>query len=87
MNFGQAIEALKQGKKVARKGWNGKGMFIFIADEIGFCTKVDMKAYEESGVDVHDSICMLTADGEIVVEKRHAGSDTEIRLAWRLFGV
>jgi len=28
MNFGQAIEQLKQGKKVARKGWNGKGMFI-----------------------------------------------------------
>ena len=24
MNFGQAIEALKDGKKVARKGWNGK---------------------------------------------------------------
>ncbi len=67
MNFGQAIEALKQGKKVARKGWNGKGMFIFIADEIGFHTKADMKAYEESGIDVHDSICMLTADGEIVV--------------------
>lgn len=29
LNFGQAIEALKQGKRVARKGWNGKGMFIF----------------------------------------------------------
>ncbi len=28
MNFGQAIEALKSGKKVARKGWNGKGIFI-----------------------------------------------------------
>ena len=28
MNFGQAIEALKAGKKVARKGWNGKGIFI-----------------------------------------------------------
>lgn len=28
MNFGQAIEALKQGKKVARNGWNGKGIFI-----------------------------------------------------------
>ncbi|MFS0817093.1 DUF2829 domain-containing protein [Lysinibacillus sp. 1P01SD] len=28
MNFGQAIEALKDGKKVARKGWNGKGIFI-----------------------------------------------------------
>lgn len=28
-SFGQAIEALKQGKRVSRKGWNGKGMFIF----------------------------------------------------------
>lgn len=28
MNFGQAIEALKTGSKVARKGWNGKGIFI-----------------------------------------------------------
>ena len=27
--FGQAIEALKEGKRVARQGWNGKGMFIF----------------------------------------------------------
>ena len=28
MNFGQAIEALKEGKKVARTGWNGKGMYL-----------------------------------------------------------
>ena len=28
MKFGQAIEALKQGKKVAREGWNGKGMYL-----------------------------------------------------------
>lgn len=28
MNFGEALEALKEGKKVARKGWNGKGIFI-----------------------------------------------------------
>lgn len=28
MNFGKAIEAMKLGNKVARKGWNGKGMFI-----------------------------------------------------------
>lgn len=27
-NFGQAIEALKQGKIVSRLGWNGKGMFV-----------------------------------------------------------
>jgi hypothetical protein len=29
-NFGQAIEALKQGKRVARQGWNGKGLFVFM---------------------------------------------------------
>ena len=28
INFGQAIEALKQGQKVCRTGWNGKGIFI-----------------------------------------------------------
>ena len=30
MNFGTALEELKQGNKVARKGWNGKGMFIYL---------------------------------------------------------
>lgn len=28
MNFGQAIEALKEGKLISRSGWNGKGMFV-----------------------------------------------------------
>lgn len=28
LTFGQAIEAMKAGFKVARKGWNGKDMFI-----------------------------------------------------------
>lgn len=28
MNFGQAIEAMKAGARVARKGWNGKAMWI-----------------------------------------------------------
>lgn len=28
MDFGQAINALKKGHKVAREGWNGKNMFI-----------------------------------------------------------
>lgn len=28
LKFGDAIEALKQGKKVCRSGWNGKGMWL-----------------------------------------------------------
>ena len=30
LNFGQAIEEMKAGKKVARQGWNGKGMWIVL---------------------------------------------------------
>ena len=28
LTFGDAVSALKQGKKVARGGWNGKGMYV-----------------------------------------------------------
>jgi hypothetical protein len=30
LNFGQAVEALKEGKKVQRIGWNGKGMWLML---------------------------------------------------------
>lgn len=30
VNFGRAIEALKGGHRVARVGWNGKGMFVYL---------------------------------------------------------
>lgn len=29
MNFGAALEAIKAGKRIARPGWNGKGMFVY----------------------------------------------------------
>jgi hypothetical protein len=32
MNFGEALHALKNGQKVEREGWNGKGMFIYHVD-------------------------------------------------------
>lgn len=31
MTFGLALEALKKGLKVARKGWNGKGMWLSLS--------------------------------------------------------
>ena len=36
MNFGQALELLKQGKKVTRRGWNGKKQFIELATNISY---------------------------------------------------
>ncbi|MGN9164965.1 DUF2829 domain-containing protein [Tissierellaceae bacterium HCP3S3_D8] len=28
MNFSEVLELLKQDKKLARRGWNGRGMFV-----------------------------------------------------------
>lgn len=36
MNFGQALEALKQGEKLARSGWNGKTQYIELATNISY---------------------------------------------------
>ena len=32
MNVGDAIRELKKGRRVIRKGWNGKGMFLILID-------------------------------------------------------
>ncbi len=38
MNFGEALEALKHGKKVSRNGWNGKKQYIQLAKNISYAT-------------------------------------------------
>lgn len=36
MTFGVAIEAAKKGKRIARKGWNGKGQYVELAKAISY---------------------------------------------------
>ena len=36
MNFGKAIDLLKKGKKVSRKGWNGKNQYIELTSNISY---------------------------------------------------
>lgn len=36
MNFGKALELLKEGKKVARAGWNGKHQYIELATCVSY---------------------------------------------------
>ena len=36
MNFGKAINLLKEGKKLRRKGWNGKNQYIELATNISY---------------------------------------------------
>ena len=69
MNFGYAIEAIKEGKKVARSGWNGKSMFIFLVP--GSIFKVNrpplLGIYPEgTEVEYHSHVDIKTATGEVV---------------------
>ena len=36
MNFGKAIEALKEGKRAKRVGWNGKNQYVELATNISY---------------------------------------------------
>lgn len=68
MTFGLAIEAMKKGKKVARNGWNGKGMFLFLAETTDIETKADLSECEHMrGELVLPSIVMKTADDHFCV--------------------
>ena len=69
LTFGEAIEALKVGLKVAREGWNGKNMFLFLVG--GSTFKVNrpplLDIYPEgTEINYHAHIDMHTADGTIV---------------------
>jgi hypothetical protein len=74
MNFGEALEALKNGEKVARNGWNGKGMFIYLVR--GTSIDKDFLRNEASRMPITDNtdvahfnahIDMKSADGSVVV--------------------
>ncbi|WP_110933259.1 DUF2829 domain-containing protein [Paenibacillus bouchesdurhonensis] len=68
MNFGKAIESLKEGKQVARSGWNGKGMFLFLfkGSDLQSGLKYGFGEYVGEPV-ITDSIAMKTAQNTIVI--------------------
>jgi hypothetical protein len=68
-DFGWALAKLREGKRVCRKGWNGKNMFIFLVP--GSTFKVNrpplLGIYEEgTEINYHAHIDMRTANGQIV---------------------
>lgn len=69
MNFGEALEALKAGKKVARAGWNGKGMFLYYVPKNRYTALTDVAkeiAGEDGKVEYGAYIAMKTAQGNVV---------------------
>jgi len=76
LTFGLAIEALKLGKKVARAGWNGKGMWVAYTPASTFAPQfakdghaAKHRAIEAPNEDVR--LCahfdMRAADGSMVI--------------------
>lgn len=67
MTFGDALVALKQGQRVARKGWNGKNMYVFLADDVEFSTDADISEFYGSadGVYVATMLVIRTARGNL----------------------
>ncbi len=67
MNFGLAIEALKKGKRVARAGWNGKGMFLQLVRELEYAVShICDVAHLAPDVAIAPWIGMKTADNKFV---------------------
>lgn len=68
--FGEALHNLRNRRNVARKGWNGKGMFILIIDGDAINQAI-IDSYGNpddipSNPPMQDAIYMRTADNKLV---------------------
>lgn len=70
--FGWAIRELKNGRRVRRLGWNGKGMWLALCRGYPNGVAPSMRDVEELGVDPEGTVYILpyvmmcTADGSFV---------------------
>lgn len=64
--FGEALRYLKAGRRVARSGWNGKGMFIYLVQGSSFTVnRLPLSEFYAEGTVVNylPHLDMRTADG------------------------
>ena len=73
ISFGDAVAALKEGKRVARAGWNGKGMFLSLVKGRDADYHVNSRIFgtgedgnSEKQMPILDAIYMKTANDELV---------------------
>ncbi len=84
MDIGQAVAAMKEGKRVARHGWNGVGMWASYSPGSpalhfeNFWSPANRAYAEANGgfAEVRPSMTLKTADGSIVMGWNPSGSDT-----------
>jgi Protein of unknown function (DUF2829) len=81
IDFGHALAAVKEGKRISRAGWNGKGMFVFQrpGDKLPFSVIAQVKSlpqsvksflldlpHEQGVVEFLPYLCMWSATSEVV---------------------
>lgn len=69
MNFSDALLVVKAGGRVAREGWNGKDMFIFLVPGSTFnVNRPPLMGIYPEGTEIkyHGHIDMKTAQGYVV---------------------
>ena len=69
MTFSNALALIKQGFRLMRQGWNGKGMFVFLVPGSTFkVNRAPLLGIYPEGTEIryHAHIDMRTADGQVV---------------------
>lgn len=69
MDIGEAVNALRAGLKVTRRGWNGRGMYlVYVPGTESVMLRADStyaKALMASPINIKPHIDMYCADGEM----------------------
>ena len=67
MDFGDAIKTLERGRKVTRKGWNGKNIYIYLVKtELPYPPLKENYKWEEGQFGLSEFIVMKTADDKLI---------------------
>ena len=64
MTFGHAVEAMKRGEKVARKGWNGSGMFAYYVPAMVRAAKDSSEHTFEGMVYIRETLMLKTVQND-----------------------
>lgn len=95
MRFGQAIAYARAGKRIARLGWNGKGMYVYMTK--GRTIPLDkwttkMPSQEPTEVEkergyviINDHLDMMSAQGERIIGWSATQSDM-LAVDWYVVG-
>lgn len=85
MPFGLALEALKRGQRVARAGWNGKGMFAYLvpANSYPAQTGAAKAFFGEGGMVPYNAYLALKGADDTVSTWAPSGSDA-LAEDWRI---